>query len=56
MKAQLSSYRQSPRKVRQVANLIRGKKTGVALTELSFLPKRAALPIQKLIACECSQK
>lgn len=50
MKAQLSSYRQSPRKVRQVANLVRGKSTGVALTELSFLPKRAALPIQKLIA------
>lgn len=50
MKAKLSTYRQSPRKVRQVANLVRGKSTAVAITELSFLPKRAALPIQKLIA------
>lgn len=50
MKAKLSTYRQSPRKVRQVVNLVRGKKASVALAELSFLPKRAALPIQKLVA------
>lgn len=50
MKAQLSTYRQSPRKVRLVANLIKGKTVKLALTELSFIPKRAATPIMKLIS------
>lgn len=49
-KAHLSTYRQSPRKVRLVADSIRGKKASEALTTLSFVPKRAALPIQKLLA------
>ena len=49
-KAQLNSYRQSPRKVRLVADAVRGKKVGEAITLLSFMPKRAALPIQKLVA------
>jgi large subunit ribosomal protein L22 len=49
-KAQLKSYRQSPRKVRLVANSIRGKSIEDALTALSFVPKRAALPIQKMVA------
>ncbi len=50
MKASLNNYRQSPRKVRLVADLIRGKSIGDASTELSFLIKRAALPFQKLLA------
>ncbi len=50
MKASLNNYRQSPRKVRLVADLIRGKSIGDANTELSFLIKRAALPFQKLLA------
>lgn len=49
MKAILRNYRHSPRKVRQVANLIRGKTVANALAELSMLPKKAALPIEKLI-------
>lgn len=49
MKAYLKNYRQSPRKVRQVAGLIRGKNAIKAMTELSFLPKRAALPMQNLL-------
>ncbi|MEI6580906.1 MAG: 50S ribosomal protein L22 [bacterium] len=49
MKAYLNNYRQSPRKVRLVAGLIRGKSAELALVELDFLPKRAALPIQKLL-------
>ncbi len=48
--AQLSNYRQAPRKVRLVANLIRGKKVAEALIELNFLAKRAADPIKKLVA------
>ena len=49
MKASLSNYRQSPRKVRLVANLIKGKKVSDAETALSFLVKRASLPISLLL-------
>ncbi len=48
-RAELNNYRQSPRKVRVVADAVRGKKVEDALTTLSFIPKRAALPIQKLL-------
>jgi len=50
MKASLTSYNQPPRKVRLVTELVKGKKVQQALNELSFLPKRAALPVYKLIA------
>lgn len=49
MQASLSDYRQSPRKVRLVTELVRGKSVHDALVSLSFLDKRAALPIKKLI-------
>ncbi len=49
MKARLKNYRQSPRKVRLVANLVRGKSVVRALTALSFLDKKSAAPIKKLI-------
>jgi len=49
MKAKLSHYKQSPRKVRIVANLIKGKPVLRALVELSQIGKRAAHPIKKLI-------
>src|SRR5687768_4400541 len=49
-KATLSNYRQSPRKVRLVADTLRGKKIEEALTVLSFIPRRSALPLQKLLA------
>lgn len=49
MKAALSNYRQSPRKVRLVASLVQGKTVGQALEQLQFLPRRAALPLAKLI-------
>ncbi|MFA6386812.1 MAG: 50S ribosomal protein L22 [Candidatus Paceibacterota bacterium] len=50
MKAFLKNYRQSPRKVRLVADLIKGKRVSEAFTQLQNLPKRAALPIEKLLA------
>jgi large subunit ribosomal protein L22 len=50
MKSSLTSHNQPPRKVRLVTNLVKGKKVQQALNELSFLPKRAAAPISKLIA------
>ncbi len=49
MKATLKSYRQAPRKVRLVANLIKGKTVPRALVELDVLPKRASLPMRKLL-------
>jgi large subunit ribosomal protein L22 len=49
-KAQLNDYRQSPRKVRVVADTVRGKSVDGALNILTFIPKRAGLPLKKLIA------
>ncbi len=49
MKATLTNYRQSPRKVRLVANAVKGKSIAQAEVELSYMPKRAADPIKKLI-------
>lgn len=49
MKAFLKNYRQSPRKVRLVAGLIKGKDVNTAIAELDFLAKRAGLPIKKLL-------
>ncbi len=50
MKAYLHNYRQAPRKVRLVAGLIKGKHVAVAELELKHLAKRAALPMEKLLA------
>jgi len=47
--AKLKNYRQSPRKVRLVADLVRGKSAENALRALSLLPKRASEPVAKLI-------
>ena len=49
MKATLTQYRQSPRKVRLVATAIRGKNAAHAVKVLGFMSKRAALPILKLL-------
>ncbi len=49
MKALLKNYKQSPRKVRLIANELRGKKVVDALRDLSFMDKRASAPIHKLI-------
>lgn len=48
--ASLKNYRQSPRKVRAVANLVKGKSAVEALSQLTFLAKRASDPLAKLIA------
>ncbi len=50
MKAFLKNYRQSPRKVRLVADLIKGNRVSEAFTQLKSLPKRAAGPVEKLLA------
>jgi large subunit ribosomal protein L22 len=50
VRAELNNYRQSPRKVRAVAGTVKGKSVEEALVILSFVGKRAALPLQKLVA------
>ena len=45
----LSNLRQATRKVRLVTDLIRGQETKQALAQLAVLPKRAALPVAKLM-------
>src|SRR6185369_12963772 len=47
--ATLSNFRQAPRKMRLVANLVRGKKVTDVLTNLEFTTKKASLPIKTLI-------
>lgn len=49
MKAFLKNYHQSPRKVRLVADLVRGKSVPTARAALSFLPKKAGPTIGKLL-------
>ncbi len=50
MKAYLKNYRQSPRKVRLVADLIRGKSVADAENALTFTTKRATGMYHKLLA------
>lgn len=49
VKVHLRHLRISPRKVRLVINLVRGMDAGLAESQLDFLPKRAALPVLKLL-------
>lgn len=50
VKASARNIRISPRKVRVVIDLVRGKSVNEALTLLKFIPKRASEPIAKVIA------
>jgi large subunit ribosomal protein L22 len=49
MKAMLSNFHQSPRKVRLVANVIRGKSIATARNLLTFLPQKSSPVILKLL-------
>jgi large subunit ribosomal protein L22 len=48
-KASLKYLRITPRKVRVVANIIRGQKVDQALAQLAYVEKRAAEPLAKLL-------
>jgi len=52
--ATLSNYRQAPRKVRLIADLVRGKSVTHALALLTMLPKRGSEPMAKLIKSAAS--
>jgi len=47
--AKLNNLRISPRKVRLVADMIRGKKAEKAVASLNFCIKKGALPLKKLL-------
>jgi large subunit ribosomal protein L22 len=49
MKALLKNYSQSPRKVRLVADLIRGKSVMAARQALTYLPKKSSPVMLKLL-------
>jgi len=49
MKAFLKNYRQSPRKVRLVGDLIKSKRVADAILILDTLPKRASGPVLVLL-------
>ena len=49
MKASVTSVRISPRKVRMVADALRGKSVSQAMSILTFTRKKAAFPVQKLL-------
>lgn len=49
VKANLRYLRMSPRKVRLLVDLIRGKKVQSALDQLQFSGKAAAIPVSKLV-------
>lgn len=50
VKASASAIRISPRKVSVVASLVRGRSVKDALTILEHTPRKAALPLSKVIA------
>lgn len=50
MKAILKNYRQSPRKVRLVANLVKGKRLDYALAILSHDQKKASGQVKKILS------
>ena len=47
------NLRVSPQKLNLVAQLIRGKKVGTALADLSFSRKRISGPVKKLLESAC---
>ena len=49
MKALLTNYRQSPRKVRLVADMVRGKSVGEAKAALMFADQKSSEAIEKLL-------
>lgn len=49
MKASLTNFKQSPRKVRLVADMIRGKRVTVARDSLVFLAKKSSPEMIKLL-------
>jgi large subunit ribosomal protein L22 len=46
-KALIRYIRMSPRKVRLVADMVRGKSVDDAINELHFIPQRASAPVEK---------
>jgi len=47
--AHLRNYRQAPRKVRLITDIIRGKSVAEALLQLDVTIKRASSPVRKLL-------
>jgi large subunit ribosomal protein L22 len=51
--AKLKNYPTSPRKMRLLADLVRGKQVDKALAVLEHNPKHPAVPLAKLVKVRC---
>ncbi|MDB5260027.1 MAG: ribosomal protein large subunit ribosomal protein [Candidatus Nomurabacteria bacterium] len=49
MKASIKNYRQAPRKIRLITDLVKGKSAAQAQAILTHLIKRGSLPVKKLL-------
>lgn len=49
VKAKLKNFRMPSQKVREVADIVRGKSAGDAKNILEFMPRKSALAIKKLL-------
>lgn len=50
MKARLTQHQQTPRKMRLVADSVRGMRLDQAMQTLEFMPKKAAKTLHKLLS------
>ena len=50
MEAKLKNYRQTPRKIRPIAGLLKGMTVPEALAQLDFLAKKSSPDLKRLIA------
>ncbi len=49
VRAKLRNFRMSPRRMREIADIIRGKSAGDARNVLEFTPRKSAVAIKKLL-------
>lgn len=49
VRAKLKNFRTPPRKVREIADIVRGKSAGDAKNILEFMPRKSALALKKLL-------
>lgn len=47
--AKLRNFRMSPQKIRELADIVRGKKAGDAKNILEFTPRKSAMALKKLL-------
>ena len=49
VRAKLKNFRMSPQKVRELADVVRGKRVDIAKNILEFTPRKSAVALKKLL-------